>query len=162
MENKKTYIYVYTKGNQAYIGKTKNVSSRNSWHKNHGKTDWNYDLIDDVNSLKKEDWKPLETYWIEQFQCWGYYIENKRKKGGSGSEGYRTKEDFKEYDKQRYQSDIEKRRQYSLQRYYDNIEARREYKRNYNLNNPERVKADNLKFRTNNPDYWKNKIGWSY
>ena len=41
-----------------------------------------YTYIDEINSLNKTDWKPLETYWIEQFKVWGFEVMNKNKGGG--------------------------------------------------------------------------------
>jgi len=80
-----TYIYLiencYGDPNKVYIGKTKN-----SRKKDHQKTYGNnitYTVIDKVNSLDRKYWKPLESYWIEQFKQWEFEILNKQK-GGSG------------------------------------------------------------------------------
>ena len=83
-----THIYLvencYDDFNKVYIGKTKSI--RKYAHiKTYGKQ-IKYTIIDSIDSLKHEDWEPLETYWIEQFRQWGYEIINIRKKGGSGSE----------------------------------------------------------------------------
>ena len=32
-----------------------------------------------------EDWKFWESYWIEQFRCWGFKLENKNNGGGGPS-----------------------------------------------------------------------------
>ncbi len=37
-------------------------------------------VIDEV-----EDWKFWESYWIEQFKCWGFKLENKNNGGGGPS-----------------------------------------------------------------------------
>lgn len=88
-----TYIYLvencFEDPNKIYIGKTKN--SRKSTHKKKFGQQIKYTVIDKVNSLKYEDWEPLETFWIEQFRQWGFEVMNKRKKGGSGPE-FQTKE----------------------------------------------------------------------
>lgn len=88
IDTTKTKIYLVSNIdnniNKVYIGKTK--SSRKNWHKMSFGNQINYDYIDEINSLKREDWEPLETYWIEQFRQWGFEIVNKRKKGGSGPE----------------------------------------------------------------------------
>lgn len=80
----KTKIYLvencYGDPNKVYIGKTKN--KRN--HKNKFGVDVKYTIIDEIHSLNRKDWEPLETYWIEQFRQWGFDIQNKRMKGGSG------------------------------------------------------------------------------
>jgi hypothetical protein len=88
-----TYIYLvencFEDPNKIYIGKTKN--SRKSTHKKRFGQQIKYTVIDEVNSLKYEDWEPLETFWIHQFKQWGFEIMNIRKKGGSGPE-FQTEE----------------------------------------------------------------------
>lgn len=91
-----TKIYLvtncYGNPNKVYIGKTKNT--RKGPHMKTYGSQIIYSYIDEVDSLKRQDWEPLETYWIEQFRQWGFEVVNKRKKGGSGPE-YRT-EEFKQ------------------------------------------------------------------
>jgi hypothetical protein len=88
-----TYIYLVEKcfgdPNKVYVGKTK--GSRKSNHKKTYGDQIEYSFIDEINSLKYEDWEPLETFWIEYFKFLGFTVVNKRKKGGSGSE-FCTKE----------------------------------------------------------------------
>ena len=83
-----TKIYLvtncYEDPNKVYIGKTKNC--RKAAHRIKFGKQIEYSYIDEVNSLNRGDWEPLETYWIEQFKQWGFEIMNKRKKGGSGPE----------------------------------------------------------------------------
>jgi len=83
-----TKIYLvtncYGNPNKVYIGKTKNC--RKYAHKKTYGEHISYDYIDEVNSLKREQWEPLETYWIEQFRQWGLEIVNKNKRGGGGME----------------------------------------------------------------------------
>jgi hypothetical protein len=83
-----TYIYLVTNcfnnPNDVYIGKTKN--NRKSAHKKTYGENIIYSDIDKVDSLKREDWEPLETYWIQQFITWGFNVVNKNKKGGGGPE----------------------------------------------------------------------------
>lgn len=69
--------------NKVYIGKT--ISSRYSPHKTTYGENIKYTIIDEVDSLKKEDWKSLECYWIEQFKHWGFNVLNKNKGGGGPS-----------------------------------------------------------------------------
>jgi hypothetical protein len=85
-----TYIYLITncfnKPNNVYIGKTKNISSRKNSHcKTYGKNIL-FTIIDQVDSYNKNDWAPLEKYWLEQFRQWGFNIVNPNKKGGGGSD----------------------------------------------------------------------------
>ncbi len=86
--NKMTYIYLvencYGDPNKVYIGKT--INSRESNHKKTYGYQIIYTFIDEINSLDRKEWEPLESYWIEQFKQWGFEIVNKRKKGGMGPE----------------------------------------------------------------------------
>lgn len=85
----KTKIYLvencYGDPNKVYIGKTKN--SRYYEHKNTYGDNIIYTIIDKINSIISEDWKPLESYWIEQFKHWGFNVLNKNN-GGGGAEFY--------------------------------------------------------------------------
>jgi hypothetical protein len=67
--------------NKVYIGKT--INSRYNPHKYTFGENIKYTIIDEINSLDKKDWKPLECYWIEQFKQWNFSVLNKNK-GGSG------------------------------------------------------------------------------
>jgi hypothetical protein len=44
-----------------------------------------FTYIDEIDSLDKKDWIPLESYWIEQFRQWGFNVQNKNKGGGGAS-----------------------------------------------------------------------------
>lgn len=83
----KTYIYLvtncYNDPYKVYIGKTKN--SRLYKHKRKYGKKIIYTIIDEINSLDKKDWKPLESYWIEQFKQWGFEVLNKNNGGGGPS-----------------------------------------------------------------------------
>ena len=83
-----TKIYLvtncYEDPNKVYIGKTKN-SRENNHKKTYGKN-ITYTYIDEVNSLERKHWGPIESYWIEQFRQWGFEVVNPRKKGGGGPE----------------------------------------------------------------------------
>lgn len=83
--------------NKVYIGKTKNPKSRERDHKNKYGILINFTIIDYINSINRKDWKPLETYWIEQFRQWGYEIMNQNR-GGGGPEfcSIYTKEKLKQ------------------------------------------------------------------
>lgn len=90
-----TKIYLVTNcygdSNKVYIGKT--TGSRKAQHINTFGIEIVYTYIDEVYSLNRKDWKPIESYWIEQFRQWGFEVVNKNKKGGGGPE-FRD-EDFK-------------------------------------------------------------------
>lgn len=83
-----TKIYLvencYGDSNKVYIGKTKN--SREYPHKKTYGNQIIYTYIDEVNSLNRKDWGPIESYWLEQFRQWGFELMNKNKYGGSGPE----------------------------------------------------------------------------
>ena len=66
--------------NKVYIGKTKN--SRKNDHKYSLGKHIIYEEIDRINSSKKEDWKPLETKWINCYRELGYEVINKNNGGG--------------------------------------------------------------------------------
>jgi hypothetical protein len=94
-----TKIYLvencYNDPNKVYIGKTKNFNGKrkNSRKNAHTRTYGEYiiyNYIDEVNSVKRKDWKLLETYWIEQFRAWGFEVLNKNNGGGGLS--YQTEE----------------------------------------------------------------------
>jgi hypothetical protein len=84
-----TKIYLITNidndPNKVYIGKTKNNSREND-HKFKFGSQITFTYIDEINSLDRKDWTPLESYWIEQFRQWGFIIMNPNKKGGGGPE----------------------------------------------------------------------------
>jgi hypothetical protein len=87
-----TYIYLITNcfnnPNNVYIGKTKNPTSRKNSHcKIYGKNII-FTIIDQINSYHKNDWTPLEKFWLEQFKQWGFNIINPNKKGGGGSDNW--------------------------------------------------------------------------
>ena len=83
----KTKIYLVSNidndPNKVYIGKTK--SNR---YNNHTRTfgkQITYTYIDEINSLERHDWKPLETKWIQHYIDLGYNVINKNKGGGGVS-----------------------------------------------------------------------------
>jgi hypothetical protein len=75
----------YGDPNKVYIGKT--ISSRKNPHQQSYGKNILYTEIDEISGVNKKDWELLETYWIQQFMAWGFEVVNKRKIGGSGSEG---------------------------------------------------------------------------
>lgn len=83
MKHDTTYIYYLHKGDDIpfYIGKSVNVKLHRSYqHKKRFGKDTIIEIIDNVNT---KDWKFWECYWIEQFKCWGFKLENKNN-GGNG------------------------------------------------------------------------------
>lgn len=81
---KTTFIYTYMKGNQAYVGRTRDIDRRKAEHRFYNRfIGWEHSVIDSVDSDRREDWAPLEIYWIEQFRQWGYLLKNTTK-GGDG------------------------------------------------------------------------------
>lgn len=79
-----TKIYLvtncYNNPFKVYIGKTKN--NREQSHKLKFGKDIIYSYIDEVNSLNHEDWKPLESFWINYFKMLGFDVQNKNNGGG--------------------------------------------------------------------------------
>lgn len=81
-----TYIYILPRNNiPFYVGKSVNPIRR--IHKHYVLYGKNIEvsIIDQVNSKLKEDWKPLECYWIEQFKQWDFKLVNDNKGGGGPS-----------------------------------------------------------------------------
>ena len=66
--------------NKVYIGKTK--TSRKSAHKCKFGDKIIYNYIDEISSVDRKDWEPLETFWIQQFKVWGFEVLNKNEGGG--------------------------------------------------------------------------------
>ena len=81
-----TFIYLIegidNSPNKVYIGKTKDLISRAKAHKTKYGHHITYSVIDEINSLERKDWGPLESYWIQQFTAWGFEVVNKNKGGG--------------------------------------------------------------------------------
>ena len=74
-------IYVLEKnGIPFYVGKAKDSTRRKHAHRRTFGLDIQSHIIDEV-----EDWKFWESYWIEQFKCWGFKLENKNNGGGGPS-----------------------------------------------------------------------------
>ena len=74
-------IYVLEKNELPfYIGKAKNAVRRYHGHRRTFGLDIKLQIIDEV-----DDWKFWESYWIEQFQQWGFILENKNNGGGGPS-----------------------------------------------------------------------------
>ncbi len=79
-----TRIYLVTNcygdPNKVYIGKTTRCR-KNKHIKTFGK-DITYDYIDEVNSLNKLIWVPIECFWINYFKFLGFDVQNKNEGGG--------------------------------------------------------------------------------
>ena len=81
-----TYIYLVENINNdpftVYIGQTRHPKQRNRAHKKTYGNDIKYTIIDQINSISKLHWEPIESYWIEQFRYWGFNTINKNTGGG--------------------------------------------------------------------------------
>ena len=119
------------------------MNGRKHYHKKTYGNDIIITVIDLINSFKKEDWKPLETFWIRQYKAWGFDLENKNN-GGSGSEGFVTdyKEYYKEYNKSNKQKEYFKKYQREHQRKYQKEyrEQNKEHKKQYNKEYRNKIK----------------------
>jgi len=83
MYNKNNMIKIYIlerNGIPFYVGKAKDPTRRKHSHRRTFGLDIQSYIIDEV-----EDWKFWESYWIEQFKCWGFKLENKNNGGGGPS-----------------------------------------------------------------------------
>jgi hypothetical protein len=81
-------IYLLEKNNiPFYIGKSNNPKKRLWHHKQHFGKNINQIVLEEV---EEDQWKFWESYWIGQFKCWGFILENKNN-GGGGPSSY-TKE----------------------------------------------------------------------
>ena len=84
--NKMTYIYLvencFNDPNKVYIGKT--ISSRKYKHQKRFGNNITYTIIDYVDSFDCENWKSIESMWIQIFKSWGFEIMNAQINGGSG------------------------------------------------------------------------------
>jgi hypothetical protein len=81
----KTYIYLVENirsDEEIYIGKTTNIDRRHQAHKQKWGNNIFFTIIDEIDSTQRGNWEPLESYWIEQFICWGFNLLNKNKGGG--------------------------------------------------------------------------------
>jgi hypothetical protein len=89
-----TYIYLvencYGDPNKVYIGKT--INSRENDHKRTYGNNIKYTIIDQISSKNRNDWRPIETMWIQSFMGWGFEVVNLRKEGGGGMEFWTEKQ----------------------------------------------------------------------
>ena len=129
-----TIIYAYTQDNNVYVGKTKNPNNRRSKHKTRF-GNWEYKILDEIPSFKKEDWKPYECAWIQIYKEWGYNVEN-RNNGGGGPQGFKTEEEKKQNYRQATRNwnknNPEKIKEYDKKNYYLTREAKSDYRKQYN------------------------------
>jgi hypothetical protein len=90
-----TYIYLVENINInnpyiIYIGKTTHLKQRKYTHVKTYGHQIIFTEIDNVFSLDRNEWRPIETMWIQTFMSWGYNIVNIRKEGGSGPSFHNT------------------------------------------------------------------------
>lgn len=97
--NKITFIYLITNINgncdEVYIGKSIDPNRRKSTHRKKLGNKIEFTIIDQIDSLDRSKWEPLETYWIQQMKSWGFKILNVKEKGGSGVEFHREESKVK-------------------------------------------------------------------
>jgi hypothetical protein len=113
LRNTKIYLIrgCYGDWNNVYIGKTINKSRKNDHKRKYGK-DINFEILEEVEGINKEFWKPRESYWIKYYQDLGFVVLNKQLKGGSGVECHiqETKNKIKRWNlenRHRVRKDIE-------------------------------------------------------
>jgi hypothetical protein len=127
------YIYELSKdGIPFYIGKTINPSDRKGKHKRHYKFGVVLTIIDEIEGDKSK-WKPLESYWIEQYKCWGFSLININS-GGGGPEGFLTLE-MRRNNSRKFHQDNPK---YNKQYYQQNKPSIKEAQKNWFENNKEK------------------------
>lgn len=155
-----TTIYALYRNNiPFYIGKSKNPKARLWRHKRTYGEDITMNEIDSVDSLDKSEWKPIESYWIEQFRQWGFTLINQNE-GGGGPQGWI--EDYAKYQKQYNETDKAKLAQLQwklnhpnyqkqIQKQYreKNREKCNEYQRQWRAKNPEKDKAYQRQWKLN-------------
>jgi len=85
MMTKLTYIYELSKNDiPFYVGKTVNPITRQNDHRQKFGKNTILTVIDTINSIDKNIWEPIESYWINQYKSWGFSLENKNN-GGNGT-----------------------------------------------------------------------------
>jgi hypothetical protein len=145
-----TYIYELSKsGIPFYIGKTISPVVRKHYHKLAYGNDINFIIIDQIDGDKTK-WKPLEMYWINQYQQWGFVLKNKNG-GGGGRKIIYTREEIKqrrnEQTKQWNKIHPEVSKKYSE----DNKEKRKEYDKQYRQKNRELKNKQSRDYYKRNP-----------
>lgn len=111
-----TYIYLIENinedFNQVYIGKTINIDNRKYAHFRRFGHNIKINIIDQIETEQRKDWKSLERYWIEQFKQWGFTLLNQNK-GGEGVD-FHTEETKIKLSKPKHS--IEQKEKWSLER----------------------------------------------
>jgi hypothetical protein len=148
-----TYIYELSKnGIPFYIGKTISPVVRKHYHKlTYGK-DIVFTIIDEIQGDKNQ-WKPLEMYWINQYQQWGFVLKNKNE-GGGGRKIIYTREEIKqrrnEQTRQWNKIHPEVSKKYS--------EENKEKFKEYRETNKEKMLQQTKEWRKNNPELAKQMV----
>ena len=148
-----THIYELSKnGIPFYIGKTISPIVRKHYHKlTYGK-DIVFTTIDETQGDKNQ-WKPLEMYWINQYQQWGFVLENKNEGGGGRKIIYTRKEIRQRRNKQTKQwhkDHPEVSKKYS--------EENKEKFKKYRETNKEKMLQQTKEWRKNNPELAKQMV----
>ena len=68
LRNTKIYLVsnCYNDSNKVYIGKTINSTRKRDHMRKYGK-DIDFLELEEIEGTDSKNWKPLETYWIQQF-----------------------------------------------------------------------------------------------
>ena len=92
----KIYLIENIDGNlfSIYIGKTKNVKQRHREHIRKYGDEIIFTIIDEVNSLERDKWKPLERFYISYFKSLGFKLLNLNGGGGGSNGGFKRPKEF--------------------------------------------------------------------
>ena len=135
----KTYIYELSKnGIPFYIGKSVDIQERLKKHKQRFGFDITICNIDEVNSVSKNDWKPLEQYWITQYKAWGFKLENKNDGGNGHPASNKSKKQRQAESNARYNLKLKNK---GIQRTRYTKEKQAEYWAEWKQTNSEKYKA---------------------
>jgi len=92
--SRNTKIYLiencYDDFNKVYIGKTINKSRKNDHKRKYG-SNINFEILEEIEGVDRNLWKPRESYWINYYMNLGFEVLNKQINGGSGV-GFHTDE----------------------------------------------------------------------
>jgi hypothetical protein len=80
------FIYFFNNcfgdNNKVYVGKSKNPNKREKQHQKNYGNNIRFTILEEINSFNKKEWVHQESYWIEQFNQWGFNVINKNVGGG--------------------------------------------------------------------------------
>lgn len=127
MQTTKIYLVrgCYGDWNKVYIGKTINKSRKNDHKRKYG-YDIEFEILEEIDGIDKNLWKPRETYWINYHINLGWEVLNKQLNGGSGVEFHtqETKQKISQWRKQnriRVRKDIESKKDEIIKLYLEGL-----------------------------------------